>query len=499
MQTYIPSEQQQDFFDWVSNDTGSCILTAVAGAGKTTTLIQSLSMMKGSKFFGAYNKKIAEEIAIKAGDNNLANLTVSTLHAAGMRAWKKVANKFFKVDGDKCRTIFRDEVQRINPQDLHFEGPVLQLVSLAKQTGFGIDGQPALNFYPAYDNLIDHYSVEVFDEATGTDYRDRIIEIAIHILELSNIVCSRLIDFDDMIYAPLYFNVSFDKYDWVLIDEAQDTNATRRLMALRMMKPTSRLVAVGDCHQAIYGFTGADSNALDLIAEATNAKLLPLTTTFRCPKSIVLYAQQWVNHIHAADTAPEGIVRHSEINKLFEEAQVGDAILCRFNAPLIKNVYQLIAKGIPARVEGREIGAGLKQLVNRWKVKNIDTLLVKLTGYLEREVAKYTAKENMKAVEAVTDKVECLRVIIDRVIAKGVITQPPQTAVIAEIDAIFVPATRTMKSRLFCLAQSTKQKEKNGIKLFGCKVAHHPLRNLIGKLFRKKIFVMLPLLVQSMS
>jgi superfamily I DNA/RNA helicase len=37
----------------------------------------------------------------------------------------------------------------------------------------------------------------------------------------------------------------------------------------------------------------------------------------------------------------------------------------------------------------------------------------------------------------VTDKVDCLRVIINRVIAKGTITKPPQLAVIEEIDAIF--------------------------------------------------------------
>lgn len=428
-----PSLQQAGFYDWVKNGSGSCILEAVAGAGKTTTLIEALGLMVGDIFFGAFNKKISEEIAAKAGIR--AGLTISTLHAAGFNAWKQVA-RFPKVDSNKVRDIFRAEVQRVNPMDSRFEGPVVQLVSLAKQSGIGIHCD--LGYFPAWNDLINHFDVEVFNEHTGEDFRDHIMRMAIHMLDISNERCTKIVDFDDMIYAPLFFNVSFQKFDWVLIDEAQDTNFVRRVMALRMMKPiTGRLVAVGDRHQAIYGFTGADAKALDLIAEETNATRLPLTTTFRCPKAVVAYAQQWVNHINAADTAPEGIVRHSVIEKLFEEVQPGDAILCRFNAPLVKNVYQLIAKGIPARIEGREIGAGLKQLANRWKVKSIDALLSKLDDYLEREVKKMEAKENAKGIEAVTDKVECLRVIINRVIAKGTITVPPQTAVIAEIDEIF--------------------------------------------------------------
>jgi DNA helicase-2/ATP-dependent DNA helicase PcrA len=428
-----PSLQQANFYDWIKNGKGSCVLEAVAGSGKTTTLIESLSLMSGRIFFGAYNKKIAEEIASRTGIRT--GLEVSTIHAAGMRAWRRVAARFMKVEGEKCRAIFRAEVDRINPMDSLFEGPVLQLVSLAKQAAVGVISDPADR--NVWMQLINHFNIETFDERSGIDSTDTIIEIAKHIFFISAERCKDIIDFDDMIFAPLYFNVAFDKYDWVLIDEAQDTNASRREMALRMLKEGGRLVAVGDRHQAIYGFTGADSDALDLIGAAVGAVQMPLTVSFRCPKAVVAYAQQWVSHIQAAETAPEGIVRYADIANLHAEVQVGDAILCRFNAPLIKHVYSLIAKGIPARVEGREIGTGLKQLANRWKVKTIDALLVKLTDYLEREVKKYEAKENNKAIEAVTDKVECLRVIINRVIAKGALTQPPQLAVIAEIDAIF--------------------------------------------------------------
>jgi superfamily I DNA/RNA helicase len=430
---FVPSPQQSTLFTWVTDGAGSCVLEAVAGSGKTTTLIKALELMFGSIFFGAYNKKIAEEIKSRAPSKD--GLNVATMHAAGFAAWRKVTNRV-NLDGDKVRNIFRAAVFR-NMQYAPFQGPVVQLVSLAKQAGVGIDGFPAIESRSTWQDLIDHFDIETFDEASDVDNSEIIIKLARKTLEASIQQNLELIDFDDMIYAPLYHNCSIDKYDWVLVDEAQDTNATRRELALRMMKPNGRMIAVGDRHQAIYGFTGADSDALDLIATAVDAKQLPLTVTYRCPKAVVAYAQQWVSHIQAADTAPEGIVRHAPLDTLHTEVQVGDAILCRFNAPLVTNVYKLIAKGVPAKIEGREIGNGLKTLANKWKVKSIDTLIARLDKYEEREVAKYEAKEQLVKVVAIKDKVGCLRIIIDRVIAVDPHTKTPAARICTEVDAIF--------------------------------------------------------------
>jgi superfamily I DNA/RNA helicase len=321
------------------------------------------------------------------------------------------------------------------PEYAGFEGPVLQLVSLAKQAAVGIS-KPAAE-RSTWQALIDHFDIECMDEATDTDNTDLIIRLARKTLERSIERDMEVVDFDDMIYAPLVHNVRMFEHDWVLIDEAQDTNESRRLLALRMLKRGGRLVAVGDRHQAIYGFTGADSDSLDLIARAVNAKQLPLTTTFRCPKSVVSFAQQWVNHIQAAETAPEGVVSHAVSADLATVAIPGDAILCRFNAPLIKYVYKFIAAGIPAKVEGREIGNGLKQLARRWKAKTLAAMVDKLDVFVERETAKYRAKEQESKAAAVEDKVNCLKVIIDRVFKLDPTCKDPVGRVCQEIDSIF--------------------------------------------------------------
>jgi hypothetical protein len=176
---------------------------------------------------------------------------------------------------------------------------------------------------------------------------------------------------------------------------------------------------------------------MSLIAAATNAVSLPLTTTFRCPKEVVKVAHQWVSHIQAAESAPDGVVRSADIAALESEVHVGDVILCRYNAPLVKYVYRLIAAGIPAKVEGREIGNGIKTLANKWKTKSIDALLEKLEKYQERETKKFRAKEQEAKAVAVEDRVGCLKVFIVRVQAVDPHTKDPARAVCAEVDKIF--------------------------------------------------------------
>ncbi len=439
---FLPSPQQQAFFDWIVNGTGSCILEAVAGAGKTTTLIHGLGLMTGRIFFGAFSKDICNDIEKKVNANPelLARLNkelfLGTMHSVGFsivrRAWRGVT-----VDDNKCRDILNDAISR-TPAYAPLAQSVLKLVGFAKNAAIGVGNR--INDKSIWNDLIDHYDIETFDETIGEDgedSRELIIKLAIKLLEKSNEMCHLVVDYNDMVYAPLIHKLRAYTHDWVLVDEAQDTNRARRLLALKILAPRGRLVAVGDRHQAIFGFTGADSDALDLIAEETHACRLPLTTTYRCPKAVVTYAQQWVSHIHAADTAPEGIVRHEPLDQLLTLARPGDAVLCRLTKHLITQVYQFIAAGIPAKIEGRDIQEGLKKLAERWKVKSLTALEDKLAKYLERETAKFRAKEQEAAAVAIEDKVACMHVIIKRVRELNPNTKNPVQDIVAEIDKIF--------------------------------------------------------------
>jgi superfamily I DNA/RNA helicase len=243
-----------------------------------------------------------------------------------------------------------------------------------------------------------------------------VVSAAKQIYRLSLDQCRSVIDFDDMILAPLVFRARFWPKDWVLVDESQDTNPARRALALAMLKPkTGRMIFVGDPAQAIYGFTGADSDSMNQLAQATNAKMLPLNVTRRCPKAVVEQAQRLVPDFVAHEDAPMGVVRAIEYDALVTEGlSKTDAILCRNTAPLVQTAYMLISNGIACRVEGREIGSGLIKLACRWKLKTLDKLLIKLEDYQARQTAKFMSRDQEDRIQGLVDQLDCLRIIINR-------------------------------------------------------------------------------------
>jgi superfamily I DNA/RNA helicase len=249
-----------------------------------------------------------------------------------------------------------------------------------------------------------------------------VVRLAINALKISN-ADTQVIDYDDMVYLPLFKRLRFYPQDWVLIDEAQDTNPTRREMARRMLKPGGRLIAVGDPFQAIYGFSGADNDSLDQIRRDFDCRVLPLTVTYRCPKNVVEIANQWVPDIVAHETAPEGISRELPYDQNFyDEVRPGDAILCRYNKYLVGTCFRLIRMGKPARIEGRAIGAGLISLINKWKVEDLGTLEDRIRSWCEREVRKATAKRNERKVREIEDRAETLCVLIEKAKEDGINT-----------------------------------------------------------------------------
>lgn len=431
MTTRSPSPQQQTIFDWVQNGSGSAIVEAVAGAGKTTTLVGAVRLMKGSVAVLAFNKKIADEIGAKLVGTGAQ---AGTFHSFGNRAWKNTTGKFLKPDTKKTDALIAATDMPINLASF-----VNKLVSLSKQRGLGITGVPMT--VDAMQEIVDHFDLADSLTAKGVPMADadlaaRVadgIQWATKILMQSIQTAQDVIDFDDMIYMPLVMESTFPQFDWVLVDEAQDTNPVRREFVRRMLKKNGRAIFVGDSRQAIYGFTGADSDSMELIASTFDATRLPLTVTFRCPKTVVDFSRRWVSHIEAAPTAPAGVVRSIDMAQFGDltaaDLTADDAILCRNTAPIVALAFSLIRKRIPCHVEGRDIGAGLMALAKRWKVATIATLETRLTDYADREVKKCMDKKQELKAQQIQDKVDTLRVIMN--------TLAPTDSIQALADVIF--------------------------------------------------------------
>lgn len=414
------SPMQQDVFTFVRSAIGNAVIEAVAGSGKSTTIIQAMNDAAGSTIFLAFNKAIAEELKSKG-------VNARTFHSLCFNSVLRHVGAS-NVDANKLRRL--SDANLKGEETMLYGAFIQRLVGLGRQVGIGClvpDTQAA------WLDIVTHHNFELENEKADLG---RALELASDLLTWSN--ASNMVDFDDLLYFAVKYGISLPKYDWVFVDEAQDTNAIQRALLRKIMKPNSRLIAVGDPSQAIYGFRGADSNSLNLLAEEFNCVRLPLSISYRCARSVVNFARQWVSHIEAAPNAPEGSVQDMGFEWTPEVFNGEDLVVCRTTKPIIALGFRMLKKRIPVRIMGKDIGAGLKSLIKKMNTNDIEVLQLKLSAYTAREVEKATAKMEDSKAEAIQDKTDAIMVMIDGLDEDS--RNVP--ALLATIDQLFNEAVR---------------------------------------------------------
>jgi superfamily I DNA/RNA helicase len=410
-----PSPYQQSIFNFLQHSTDSLIVEAVAGSGKTTTILTALDKLieagvdPASILFIAFNKNIADELAARVPKYVAAR----TFNSMGYRALFQVLPNVVmsKRNNGKNWKILEDLRDRdfLSDEELQAYGAgCIRLVDTAKQTGIGI-----LTTNTDYDwqRLIDHYGIEF----EGDVHPERAVEIAKKMLSES-IELSRYgeIDFSDQLYLPVLFNVHFKPKKYVFVDEAQDVNAIQRALLKKILGKEGRLIAVGDAKQAIYGFRGSDVDALKLIQQEFNATRLPLSICYRCASSIVELAKTIVPQIEASPTAIHGYVAELERYGAAIFTQ-GMAILCRNNSPLIKFAYGLIARGVGCSIRGNDIGKSIRFLIGKMDASSLSDLSDKLEAYRCKQLDLFAQRGEGEKAETLEDQIDVINMIIDHV------------------------------------------------------------------------------------
>lgn len=389
---------QTAIFDFITNPVkGNLIVEAVAGSGKTTTIVEGINRLgeDPATIFLAFNKSIATELKNRGVNARTFHSLVfgPVLRAKGVR----------DVNQYKLRDL-QDELFTEREGAL-YGAFSRKLVGLAKQVGIGC---LVADTDEAWYEIVDHHDMEL-------DHDDADMATAVELarkLFLKSIQ-SKQCDFDDLLYFAVKDGITLPRFDWVFVDEAQDTNAIQRAILRKIMHERSRLVAVGDPAQAIYGFRGADSDSLNMIATEFNAETLPLSVSYRCGSSIVEYARQWVGHIQPAPNAPEGVVSTKREQWTPMRFKAGDLVVCRTTKPLIALGYRMLRDRKPVKILGKEIGDGLIKLIEKQKARGIEKLTEKLYAYQNREVEKAKAKGMENKAAAVCDKVEAIICLIE--------------------------------------------------------------------------------------
>lgn len=418
------TEQQLAFIDEVTHGTGNVCLDAYAGTGKTTTILHAVDSYyaeypNAEITVCAFNRPVANEVAgkLKAKGYRWQQVNGTTVHSMGLT----LARFFFNLP-DKCLDVKKvwniiSHERDTSPQsELYwtYGSQISALVKFAKQAGFGFFDDCPIASVDSWARLAYHFDVNGLED---TSKASAVIAAAQHVYQRSLDITDTL-DFDDMVLFPLVFNmrVRYQK-DLVIVEEAQDLSRARQALIRKHVRRDGKLVIIGDPRQAIYGFSGADEAAMERLVEQLDAKRMPLSVTWRCPRVVVEKVQSIVPGYQAAPNALEGSIE--TIDELPDDMCADDAILCRNTAPLIDLAYALIRRRVPCRVEGRAIGEGLMRLAQRWKVEDIAGLMERLDDYKEREVQKATAKNDDAKVEAVEDKVGTLVAICEMCLKEG--------------------------------------------------------------------------------
>ena len=395
------------------------MVNAYAGTGKTTTVIfglggrvpkgmilsdeqkEIIKVMRSFKWQTAaamaFNTSIADELKRRVPPGVVA----ATSNSFGNTAWRAFAKS--KVDGSKTNIIFRDIAKGdgLKWEEMRvFEPEVVRLVSLLK--GHLLDGTE--------NDIVDmaeEFNIELTPQIVK--YTDLCFQ--------KGIADHSIIDFDDQIFMPLKLNLPIQQYDLVVVDETQDLNHAKQELAIRMARKW--LVAIGDSNQAIYGFSGADSNSMSNLGKKMTKRAelqeLKLTITRRCPKAVVRVANKYVPDLRAHKDAPEGEVRMTKESEFLPgiiNAKSSRMILCRTNAPLTSLAFKLIANKRRCFIQGKDIGTGLVRLVEKAKGLSFQEKVAATCEKLNEKIMKLKG-DILKAdkIEAMEDKIFCIQIL----------------------------------------------------------------------------------------
>jgi superfamily I DNA/RNA helicase len=421
-----PSHYQQRIFDSVLDREAksNIIVEAVAGSGKTWTITQAVYRLILSGFYPgvvalllAFNRHIAQELAPKFPSNQVI---VKTSNGFGlsllMKAWR---DKRPRVDSEKTWKIFSTKCFDLESMDKEEKShvrkmfwPISNLISLGK--GHGILSADMLS--GLWRELSDKFGVDIPDETKYPEFESVLLQC--YSLGIED---KTTIDYDDMLFFPvLYKNeMTFPFFPFVFVDEAQDLNPVQIELISLLREKGSRVICVGDTHQAIYGFRGADPYSMQNIRESLLCEEKPLSINYRCPKVAIRYAKEFVSHIEAHDKAIEGEIISESLENLTKITQENDYILCRTMAPLVKSCLQFVALGRKAIVLGRNIGKDLENLIER--IANgqgdnleIDKFMDLLSQWSSNEIEKIQKKNpiNLESrIVAITDKVDTIQAL----------------------------------------------------------------------------------------
>lgn len=397
---FKPTSEQKQIFNFFEKGIGHGMIDAVAGSGKTSTIINGLNYIdkKNQVLFCAFNKKIQEEINQKTNDKS--NVIVKTTYALGLSILKHhfdVINKNPNADNSKFFNILNEKLKKDKESNRYlkeskftecFESiKYLYYSTLKKEEPDVFYKVFFSNYYRLIDLLRYTLSYNKGEQVFQKLVEKYVIDIDSQDSKLLNLYRGLvedaidegnrkakflgIYDFADMIFLPCEFKLrSPVQFNIVFVDECQDLSNAQLKTITKYLRIDGRFFAVGDPFQSIYGFAGASPESFTNIKTIFKPRMFKLTNCFRCSKEIVELAKGIRPDITTTNSFKSTIGK-IKFNDIVKHIQKGDFVLSRHNCDLFEVVFELLNRNIKCKILGKkEILKSLKDIIPNDKIQS---------------------------------------------------------------------------------------------------------------------------------
>lgn len=284
---------------------GPSLVIAGAGSGKTRVLTYKIAYLlsQGMKPWSimalTFTNKAAREMKERIGKlvgNDLAqHLYMGTFHSIFSRILRAEAehigfnNNFTIYDESDSRSLIKAIVKEMGLDDKKYKPAAVHAkISMAK------------------NNLMSAAAYESDAAIFGQNKRAQMPEVGkIFVAYVQRCKQANAMDFDDLLTLTYQlFREHEDirhkyaaRFDYVLVDEYQDTNHVQMSIVMQLCQEKQRVCAVGDDSQSIYSFRGANiDNILNYQRQFQGTRLFKLEQNYRSTQTIVEAANSLIKH-----------------------------------------------------------------------------------------------------------------------------------------------------------------------------------------------------------
>ncbi len=292
-------------YDAVVHTEGPSMVIAGAGSGKTRVLTYRIAHLleKGVDPFHVlaltFTNKAAREMKERViqliGDGNARNVWMGTFHSVFAKILRMDGHHlgypahFTIYDTDDSKKLMRTLIKELDLDDkVYSPNFVRNRISMAKS-----------HLIPPQQYAEDA-DIQAADESMG---KPKIKEI--YAAYNARLKRSDAMDFDDLLFNTYVLFRDFpdvlykyqQKFQYILVDEYQDTNQAQYLIVKKLAANTENLCVVGDDAQSIYAFRGANiQNILNFRKDYPDYKLFKLEQNYRSTKTIVKAANKVITY-----------------------------------------------------------------------------------------------------------------------------------------------------------------------------------------------------------